>query len=300
MRNKIRVATRPSLLAYTQTMQTVALLEKAHPKVEFEVIKYSTQGDRDQRSSLTQFGGTGVFVKELEHALLSNQADIAIHSLKDMPSNQPDGLCLAGFPKREDPRDVFVVTNEPVKKVGTGSPRRLLQCALLHPDVSFVEIRGNVGTRLEKMENGLCDATFLAKAGLNRLGIELPQGTPLDVENFIPAIGQGALAIECRTDDVETHKIVEAITDENTKVAVGAERAFMKEVEGGCKFPLAAHAFKQGGKLRFLAVIGDLNTNEYIKRIEEFDIDKAVEQAITVAKEMKQACKEKNINLEFE
>lgn len=298
MKTKIRVATRPSLLAYTQTMQTVELLQKVHPDVEFEVIKFSTQGDRDQKSSLKAFGGTGVFVKELENALLSGQADIAIHSLKDMPSQQPEGLYLAAFPKREDPRDVFVAITNPVRKVGTGSPRRLLQCALQNPDVSFVEIRGNVGTRLEKMHNGLCDATYLAAAGLHRLGLEISEGTPLDVEDFIPAIGQGALAIECRKDDIETQKLVATITDKDTQLAVSAERAFMKEVEGGCKFPLAAHAYKKGNKLRFLAIIGDLDTYEYIKKIVYLDCDRAEQQVINIAKEMKLACREKNIKLE--
>lgn len=300
MKNKIVVATRPSLLAYTQTMQTVALLEKANPDVHFEVKKFSTQGDRNQKSSLTAFGGTGVFVKELEQALLTNEADIAIHSLKDMPSLQPEGLSLAAFPEREDPRDVFVVENTPIKTVGTGSPRRLLQCAMQYPEVDFVEIRGNVETRLQKMQDGLCDATYLAAAGLNRLGLELSNGNMLAVEDFIPAIGQGALAIECRTDDEETQKIVAKINHQPTELAVKAERAFMKEIEGGCKFPLAAHAYYKGEKLRFLAIIGDLESRKYVKRAEEFALKTAENDAVLLAKEMKDECRKLNINLEFE
>lgn len=298
-RKKVVVATRPSLLAYTQTMQTVALLERAHPNVTFEVQKFSTQGDRDQRSSLTAFGGTGVFVKELEYALLTKQADIAVHSLKDVPSAQPEGLCLTAFPEREDARDVFVIANEPIQMVGTGSPRRLLQCTLQYPEVSFVEMRGNVQTRLEKMQNGLCDATYLAAAGLKRLGIELTNATALDVEDFIPAIGQGALAIECRTDDTATKQLMAAINHELTEKCVSAERAFMCEIEGGCKFPLAANAYPKGAKLCFVAIIGDLQTKRYVKRTAELDFDTAEVQAISIAKEMREACIEQNINLEF-
>lgn len=299
MKNKIIVATRPSLLAYTQTMQTVALLQEAHPDIEFEVKKFSTQGDRDQRSSLTAFGGTGVFVKELEHALQTKQADIAIHSLKDMPSQQPEGLCLAAFPTREDPRDVLVVANEPIQKIGTGSPRRLLQCALQYPKVSFTEIRGNVGTRLEKMQKGLCDATYLAAAGLNRLGISLPNAIPQPVEDFIPAVGQGTLAIQSRSEDTAIREIVAVISDENTTLAAQAERAFMKQVQGGCKFPLAAHAYSNEGTLRFLAIIGDLQTKKYIKKKVNFSLNTAEQQAIALAKEMLQECQEQHINLDF-
>ncbi len=299
MKTKIIVATRPSLLAYTQTMQTVELLQKAHPSIQFEVRKFSTQGDRNQKSSLTEFGGTGVFVKELEQALLEKEADIAIHSLKDMPSVQPAGLCLAAFPDREDPRDVFVVANTPIKIVGTGSPRRLLQCALQYPEATFVEIRGNVETRLQKMQNGLCDATYLAAAGLKRLGLQVPKSNPLNVEEFIPAIGQGALAIECRTDDEETQKIVAEINHKPTELAVNAERAFMKEVQGGCKFPLAAHAYYKGNKLRFLAIIGDLQSKKYVKRTEEFELATAENDAVILARAIKKECEKQNINLEF-
>lgn len=299
MKTKIIVATRPSLLAYTQTKQTVALLQEAHPDIEFEVQKFSTQGDRDQRSSLTTFGGTGVFVKELEHALKTKQADIAIHSLKDMPSQQPEGLCLAAFPKREDPRDVLVVANEPIQKIGTGSPRRLLQCALQYPEVSFTEIRGNVGTRLEKMQNGLCDATYLAAAGLNRLGISLPNALPQAVEDFIPAVGQGTLAIQCRSEDTAIREIVAVVSDENTTLAAQAERAFMKQVQGGCKFPLAAHGYRTKDTLRFLAILGDLQTRKFVRKTQDFSLENVAKQAVALAKEMLQECKEQQIHLDF-
>lgn len=299
MKKKIIVATRPSLLAYTQTMQTVALLEKAHPNIAFEVQKFSTQGDRDQRSSLTQFGGTGVFVKELEHALQTGQADIAIHSLKDMPSEQPENLCLTAFPEREDPRDVLIIANPKMQKVGTGSPRRLLQCALQYPKAEFVEIRGNIETRLQKMQDGLCDATFLAMAGLNRIGRKLENAKILDVEEFIPAIGQGALAIECRKNDTETQEIIAKINHKPTELAINVERAFMKEIQGGCKFPLAGHAYYKDDKLRFLAIIGDLATKKYVKKAVEFELQTAENEAILLAKTMKEECEKENIKLDF-
>lgn len=299
MKKKIIVATRPSQLAYTQTKQTVSILEQAHPHIHFEIVKISTQGDRNQKSSLTTFGGTGVFVKELEYALLEGTADIAIHSLKDMPSLQPKELCLVAFPKREDPRDMLVTTKKSIQTVGTGSPRRLLQCALQYPNVSFIEMRGNVQTRLDKMEQGLCDATYLAAAGLKRLNLTVPNAIPLSVQDFIPAIGQGALAIECRTDDIATQQLVATVNHLPTYQAVQAERAFMKEIQGGCKFPLAAHAYLHEGKLRFLAIIGDLKSMQYIKHTMDFNLSTATEQATTLAKQMRQECQEQNINFKF-
>lgn len=302
MKKKIIVATRPSLLAYTQTKQTVELLKELYPDLLFEIKKISTQGDRNRTSSLTQFGGTGVFVKELEQTLLNEEADIAVHSLKDMPAVQPSGLVLAAFPKREDPRDIFLSESDNVSIVGTGSPRRLLQCAIKYPSVSFVEIRGNIETRLQKLSEGYCDATYLAAAGLNRLGLE-PQckAIRLEVEEFIPAIGQGALAIQCRVDDRDMQNMLQSVSDLDTEIAVKAERAFMKEIEGGCKFPLAAHAYMKKGKLQFLAIVGDLKTLKYVKESVLFSVEDNVEkQAVLVAQKMLKHCKKEQINLSFQ
>ncbi|WP_321308428.1 hydroxymethylbilane synthase [Marinifilum fragile] len=302
-KKKIRVATRPSLLAYTQTMQTVELLQKANPDVEFEVIKFSTQGDRVLNRSLTEFGSTGLFVKELEHALLEGEADIAVHSLKDVPSFHPDGLKLVAFPEREDVRDVFLsrdgstIDQMPEGFVlGTGSPRRRVQLADLRPDTNFKEIRGNIDTRMQKLMDGEYDAIILAAAGMNRMGKEFQEKLLLDVDQCIPAIGQGAIAIECRDNDEETIALVEKVNHEPTMHAVLAERAFMAEIEGGCKFPLAAHAVVSDDHLTMIAIVGDLKTNQFIVEQIEVTIEKSVEESTKLAQQMKNTCKTKGIN----
>ena len=302
-KKKIVVATRPSLLAYTQTMQTVELLQKANPEVDFEVKKFSTQGDRVLNRSLTEFGTTGLFVKELEHALLENEADIAIHSLKDVPSFHPLGLKLVAFPEREDVRDVFLSrdgsTIDEMPKgfvLGTGSPRRRVQLADLRSDIEFKEIRGNIDTRMQKLTDGEYDAIILAAAGMNRLGKDFDENLLLDVDQCIPAIGQGAIAIECRDNDSETIAILEKVNHKPTMNAILAERAFMAEIEGGCKFPLAAHAVVTGDELFMVAIVGDLKTNNFIVEQIEVSVSDSVQKSKELASQMKEMCKAKGIN----
>lgn len=302
-KKKIVVATRPSLLAYTQTMQTVELLQKANPEIEFEVKKFSTQGDRVLNRALTEFGGTGVFVKELEHALLENEADIAIHSLKDVPSAHPAGLKLVAFPEREDARDVFLTRDgssiEDMPEgfvLGTGSPRRRVQLANVRNDIVFKEIRGNIDSRFQKLMDGEYDAIILAAAGLNRMSKEYDEDMLLDIDLCIPAIGQGAIAIECRSNDLETIAILEKVNHRDTENAVLAERAFMAEIEGGCKFPLAAHAVVSDNTLNMIAIVGDLKTNKFIVEGIEVSVDESVEKSKELAIKMKTICKEKGIN----
>jgi len=300
---KIIVATRPSLLAYTQTIQTVELLQKANPEIEFEVKKFSTKGDRVLNRSLTEFGGTGVFVKELEHALLEKEADIAVHSLKDVPSRQPDGLKLVAFPEREDVRDVFLSRDGSLLEempngfvLGTGSPRRRVQLANVRNDIEFKEIRGNINSRVQKLMDGEYDAIILAAAGLNRMNKPYNETMLLDVDLCIPAIGQGAIAIECRSNDPETIAILEKVNHKDTENAILAERAFMAEIEGGCKFPLAAHAVVTDDIVNMIAVVGDLKTNQFIVESIEVPVAKSVEKAKELALLMKNICKEKGIN----
>ncbi|MBL4560873.1 MAG: hydroxymethylbilane synthase [Labilibaculum sp.] len=302
-KKKIVVATRPSLLAYTQTMQTVELLKKANPEIEFEVKKFSTQGDRVLNRALTEFGGTGVFVKELEHALLENEADIAIHSLKDVPSAHPAGLRLVAFPEREDVRDVFLTRDgssiEDMPEgfvLGTGSPRRRVQLANIRKDIEFKEIRGNIDSRFQKLMDGEYDAIILAAAGLNRMSKQYDENMLLDVDLCIPAIGQGAIAIECRNNDSETITILEKVNHRDTEIAVLAERAFMAEIEGGCKFPLAAHAVVSDNTLNMIAIVGDLKTNQFIVEGIEVSVNESVEKSNELAIKMKAICKEKGIN----
>lgn len=302
-KKKIVVATRPSLLAYTQTMQTVELLQKANPEVEFEVRKISTQGDRVLNRSLTEFGTTGLFVKELEHALLECEADIAVHSLKDVPSAHPEGLKLVAFPEREDARDIFLTRDGKSLDempegfvLGTGSPRRRVQLANARADIEFKEIRGNIDTRIQKLMDKEYDAIILAAAGLNRLGKEFNENAFLDVDLCIPAIGQGAIAIECRSNDTDTIAILEKINHKNTADAIFAERAFMAEIEGGCKFPLAAHAVVSNNVLNMIAIVGDLKTNDFIVEGMEVSVEESVAKSKDLANKMKKICKAKGIN----
>ena len=302
-KKKIIVATRPSLLAHIQTLQTVELLQKANPDIEFEVKKFSTQGDRVLNRSLTEFGTTGLFVKELEHALLEGEADIAVHSLKDVPSFHPEGLKLAAYPQREDSRDVFLtrdglsIDDMPQGFVlGTGSPRRKVQLADLRPDTKFKEIRGNIDSRIQKLEDGEYDAIVLAAAGMNRLDRHFDEEMLLDVDLCIPAIGQGALAIETRANDLECISIVEKINHKATEQAVLAERAFMAEIEGGCKFPLAAHAVVDGKYINMIAIVGDVKSGDFIVESIEVPVEESVAKSIGLAQEMKAICLEKGIN----
>ncbi len=283
-KKKYIVATRPSLLAYTQTQQTVALLQACNPDIEFEIVKISTHGDKVTDKPLTQFGGTGVFVKELENAILEGKADIAIHSLKDVPSIQPEGLQLAAFAPREDVRDLLLLNGLASKEdlpdncvIGTGSPRRIVQLQQIKPNAEFKELRGNIDTRMQKLENGEYDAIVLAAAGLNRLGKQIPESAFLSVDESIPAIGQGAICLECRADDTETFALLQSINDKATETAVTAERSLMKRIGGGCKFPLGAYAQIKNNKLQMTAMTGDHHTGKMIS-IEDADLPENAEQ----------------------
>ena len=282
MNRKYIVATRPSLLAYTQTQQTVELLKAQHPDCEFEIVKISTHGDAVTDKPLTAFGGTGVFVKELENAILEGRADFAIHSLKDVPSIQPEGLVLAAFPTREDPRDVLLIKNglsiDELNEnctIGTGSPRRIVQIAELKPRATFTDLRGNIDTRLKKLEEGQYDAIVLAAAGLRRLGKDIDAKAFLPVDKCIPAIGQGAIAIECRKDDDETIALLRTINNKDTETAILAERAFMKTVGGGCKFPLGAYATIQNETVQLAVMLGNHHTQQIIRFSDQADVSGA-------------------------
>lgn len=241
--NKITIATRKSPLAMAQTHQVAAHLEKA-TGAEIELLTLTTTGDRQTSWSLEERGGKGLFTKELEEALLEGRADIAVHSAKDLPGDQPDGLMIAGYMPRVDPRDVLVVREgiENPKTVATGSPRRRFQLSMLYPRAEFSEIRGNVDTRLRKIgQDGVADATVLAAAGLSRLGIGSWPGTEFRVlgfETMVPAVGQAAIAIQSRADAPDD---LRRCWDENTATAVNLERAFQSLLGGGCHTALGVH-----------------------------------------------------------
>lgn len=261
----LRLGTRGSPLALAQSSATARALERAHRKagLRVELVEISTIGDRDRATALKTFGGTGVFVKELERALRQRRVDFAVHSLKDLPVKLPRGLALAAVGKREDARDVAVTRSgrplkalKPGSVVGTGSPRRRAQLALLHPHLRFEEIRGNVDTRLRKVKEGAYAATILARAGLKRLKNAAKDAEVLPYAAMLPAPGQGALGIECRANDARTKRFLRVLHDRNTAACVAAERACLAALGGGCHLPLGALGTVSKGKLRLRAVLG--------------------------------------------
>lgn len=252
----LRLGTRGSALARTQSQWVADQLMQAHADLQVELSIIKTSGDRDQSSALNQFGGKGIFTKEIEDALLAGDIDLAVHSLKDLPTALPEGLTLAAPPLREDPRDLLV-SKVPLSELGhgavlgTGSARRREQLRYLCPDLTFTEIRGNVGTRVRKWRDGECDATVLACAGVARLGLQAAglapeECFPLPYDMCLPAPNQGLLGIEYRLEDRSTAALLAGIADAEATVAFQAERAFLAELEGGCHIPAGAIAEIRG------------------------------------------------------
>ncbi|HLX60559.1 MAG TPA: hydroxymethylbilane synthase [Planctomycetota bacterium] len=268
----LRLGTRASALALTQSRTVARLLERAHKNLRVELIEISTTGDRVTGQSLASFGGAGVFVKELEAALLDKRVDFAVHSLKDVPTQQPKGLLIAAISPREDPRDALVSRgNVPLEQmprgsvIGSGSPRRRMQLKARFPQLEFAEIRGNVDTRLRKVDEGRYAGTILALAGLKRLGLHARASAILPFDLMLPAPGQGALGLECRAADRATRRFLNALHDAETAACVNAERALLEALGGGCHLPLgtlgemAAKKSRSGGTpaaLRLRAVLG--------------------------------------------
>jgi len=257
------VGTRGSRLALRQAEIALAALHLAVPEATFELRTIRTAGDRSA-ASLSEIGGRGVFVIELERALLEREIDIAVHSLKDLPVEETAGLAIAAVLAREDPRDALVSRHDvPLAglsasaAVGTGSPRRAAQLAALRGDLRIADIRGNVDTRIRKVESREYDAVVLAAAGLARLGWTKRAAEIFDFEQMLPAPGQGALAVQVRTDDADTFGTVLAVDHAETRVAVTAERAFERRLGGGCHAAIAAVATVSGERLRLSGLIGD-------------------------------------------
>ncbi|MBT2656842.1 hydroxymethylbilane synthase [Bacillus sp. ISL-18] len=247
---KIIVGSRRSKLALTQTNWVIDQLKKLNPDFEFEVKEIVTKGDKIQDVTLSKVGGKGLFVKEIEQAMLDKEIDMAVHSMKDMPAVLPEGLTIGCIPFREDHRDALISKDhvklndlKPGAIIGTSSLRRSAQLLAQRPDLEIKWIRGNVDTRLEKLESGEYDAIILAAAGLSRLGWAKEVVTEfIDANICIPAVGQGALSIECREDDQELLDLFEKFTCKKTEKAVRAERAFLQKMEGGCQVPIAGFA----------------------------------------------------------
>lgn len=260
----IRIATRKSPLALWQAEHVADLLERAFPGIKTELVKMVTQGDKILDAPLAKVGGKGLFVKELEQGILEGSADIAVHSMKDVPVEFPEGLHLAAILSREDPTDAFVSNrysslNElpPNARIGTSSLRRQCQIKEKFPDAEVISLRGNVHTRLAKLDANLYDAIILASAGLKRLGIAERITQSLDTSISLPAVGQGAIGIECRVDDVEINEILSALHDTETGLCVSAERAMNARLNGGCQVPIAGFAGKEGAQLFMRGLVGN-------------------------------------------
>ncbi|MBL8544141.1 MAG: hydroxymethylbilane synthase [Hyphomonadaceae bacterium] len=260
----LRIGARGSKLSLAQTGQTRAGLA-AHLGVSpdaLEIVTITTSGDVIQDRRLIEAGGKGLFTKELDEALLDGRIDIAVHSLKDLPTRLPDGIALACVPEREDPRDAFVsfaaksLDALPAgANVGTASLRRQAQTLFARPDLGVVTLRGNVDTRLKKLEAGDADATFLALAGLKRLGLEARASSLVDPEAMPPAACQGALAITARADDKRVHDMLSGYENPAARIAIETERAFLNALDGSCRTPIAALARVEGASLRFLGEV---------------------------------------------
>ncbi|MGH9777599.1 MAG: hydroxymethylbilane synthase [Candidatus Acidiferrales bacterium] len=277
MRSPLILGTRGSPLALWQANHIKTILERAHPALEVRLETIRTTGDKITDVPLGQVGGTkALFTKEIEDALLAGRIDLAVHSLKDLPVALPEGLTLGAIPLREDPRDALISRHgQPLAKlpagarVGTSSLRRQLQLRLLRDDLVIEPLRGNLDTRLRKLDEGRYDAIVLALAGLKRMGWADRATQVFSPEEMVPAIGQGALAIEIREDDAELRTALGPLGDPDTESCVEAERAFLARLGGGCQVPLAAHAQVKRERLQLAGVVVSLDAAHAVRGIEE-------------------------------
>ena len=270
----LRIATRQSRLALWQAEHVAAKLRAAHRGLAVELVPMTTQGDRIVDRSLAQVGGKGLFIKELEIAIAEGRADIAVHSMKDVPSDMPPGMTLAAMLPRADPHDVFVSLHHESfsllpqgARVGTSSLRRQCQLKYARPDLELRMLRGNVETRLRKLQENEYDAIVLAAAGLIRLGLEGRITHRFDVEQFVPAVGQGIIGIECREDDARSIDLVRALNDELAWQCCETERAFALRLQGSCQSPIAGHAQIDGGVVHLRGVIGSPDGQEIYRGV---------------------------------
>lgn len=271
---KLRIATRKSALALVQSEWVAASLKRLEKDLEVELVPMVTVGDRVQDRSLSEIGGKGLFVSEIEQAVLADKADLAVHSLKDMPAELAEGLCLAAVPEREDPRDMLITQDgaglydlEAGARVGTNSVRRTLQLRQRRNDLNYAMLRGNVDTRLSKLEAGDYRAIVLAAAGLRRLGLAQRPLKPLSIDESVPAVGQGALAIEARIADEATCALLRRLESRTTRICIEAEREFLRALGGDCNTPLAGHArlLENDRHLRFDGLVGSLDGTQVVR-----------------------------------
>ncbi|MFQ5872866.1 MAG: hydroxymethylbilane synthase [Dehalococcoidia bacterium] len=272
MKQPVVIGTRGSLLSLKQVDEVVEGLKGLHPDRAFEIRTITTLGDRDRKAPISRFGSKGVFVAELEKHLEEGAVDIAVHSAKDMSSENLPGFHIAAVPPRKDPRDVLVTSDSvPLARLpdgarlGSGSPRRAVQLKAVRPGLQVLEIRGNIDTRIEKVRRGDYDGAVLAAAGLIRMGWQDRITEYLPVEMCLPAVGQGALAVEVRADDEESRRLVEGLDHPPSRKAVEAERALLRYMGGGCLAPITAYGCYEDGSLRLRGMVANPTSNEIIR-----------------------------------
>lgn len=291
-RGKIIIGSRGSRLALIQAESVVARLKSNYPEKEFEIEKVVTGGDRNQNIPLDRMDSIGIFTKELEEALLNERIDLAVHSLKDMPTIMPDQLYLAAVLERSDPRDVLVTRGErldelrPGSRIGTGSPRRSIQLSRYLPDLEARSIRGNIDTRLKKIKSGEVDGVILAAAALIRLGWQEKITQYLTVEDFLPSPGQGAIAIEMRRNDNYLQALVSRINHIPTWQCITAERVFLSTLGGGCRAPIAALASIKGDQLHIAGMAASNDGTKMLRISGEGMITSAEKTGADLAKEL--------------
>lgn len=289
----LRIATRQSRLALWQAEHVAALLRNKHPGLKVELVPMTTQGDRILDRPLANIGGKGLFIKELELAMSEHRADIAVHSMKDVPSEMPAGFMLAAMLPRADPRDAFVSTHykdfaslPQGARVGTSSLRRQCQLKNARPDLELITLRGNVDTRLRKLDENQYDAIILAAAGLIRLGLESRITEYFKPEQSVPAVGQGVIGIECRDDDARNIAYVRALNDTQSWQCCLAERSFAQRLEGSCQSPIAGFATLSGDQLQLHGVIGSPDGSEMYRGAHVGSIDDAAAIGVRLAEEL--------------
>ncbi|WMY95166.1 MAG: hydroxymethylbilane synthase [Arsenophonus sp.] len=289
----LRIATRKSPLAMWQAIFVKRKIEKYHPKLKVEIIPIITKGDILIDAPLSKIGGRGVFIKELENALLNKQADIAVHSIKDVPINFPENLGLITICKREDPRDAFISNKYNSMDslivgsiIGTSSLRRQCQISHFHPHLVFKDLRGNIETRLNKLDHGEYDALILAVAGLKRLGLEARIRMPISPNKLLPAVGQGAIGIECHLEDYYVQSILKPLHHYNTAICIQAERTVNYYLEGNCQVPICSYAIWKKKNIWLRALVGLPDGSKIIQGEKEFKPEKVIEASIELAEEL--------------
>ncbi len=268
----VRIGTRGSKLALWQAEWVKEALIAADPELPVELVIIKTKGDKIQDVPLAKVGGKGLFVKEIEEAILDGRVDLAVHSMKDMPGEVPEGLTIGAVPARENPRDVLIsAAGAPLSelprgaRIGTSSLRRAAQLMGARPDLTVLSLRGNLDTRLRKLDSGDYDAVVLAAAGVKRLGLSARITEYLDDGDMLPAVGQGALCIEIRTDDPRITPLASALDDPETRCTVLGERAFLHRLEGGCQVPIAAHGRMEGDTFTLSGLVAELDGSTIIR-----------------------------------